>query len=95
MDEYVNKIKGVYQSLCTPSKVYLFLQIIFIIILFLVVPRVYVFKIFYIVVVLGWVGIYDALCKNNYEFLSWALVLGIIFGNILILLLSIGKKIIN
>ena len=95
MEEYTNKIKNIYQSLCTPSKTYLLIQVVFIIFLFVTVPKLYIFKVLYILLTVACTGIYDALCKNDYELLSWALLLGILFGNVIVAFISIGKKIIN
>ena len=92
MEDIINKIKHEYNSLCDPSKLYLVIQLLFIILTLTVLKTNYSFKLFYISVILLWTFIYDALCKNNYTILSWGLVLGILSSHVIVFLLSLGKK---
>ncbi len=92
MEDIINKVKNEYDSLCEPSKLYLVIQLLFIVFMLTSLKTSHFFKLFYISVIILWTFIYDALCKNNYTLLSWGLVLGILLSYVLIFLLSLGKK---
>lgn len=92
MDNIINKVKNEYNSLCEPSKLYLFMQLIFFMILLISVKNKYYFKTIYLSVIIFWTYVYDALCKNDYKYLSWGLVLGIILGNVIVFLTTVCKK---
>ncbi len=92
MDNIINRVKNEYDSLCEPSKFYLVMQLIFFMILLISIKNKYYFKTIYLSGIIFWTYLYDALCKNNYTYLSWGLVLGIILGNVVVFLKTVCKK---
>jgi len=88
-------IKSLFKSLCLPSKVYLVLSILAIL-LTILSPAVFggvsvIGHIIHVVYVLFWTWVLNLICKAGYKWISWVLVLApFVFAFVLFALILNG-----